>query len=288
MPLPLPSLDRRTFAELVAEGRALIPRFAPGWTDHNVHDPGITFLELFAYLVEMDIYRLDRISESARRAFLRLLGIELCPAQLAVTEVIFSSTATATVSLPAGSQVRGATTFQTNHVLNVSPAKLTAAFTGHTSPTTDLTDANVPDGRRYQPFGAVPQPGTALFLGFDEPFAAWPVEISLYVWTGSAGDREVRNRLIAEWDAARAEVKEKCVPHWSLHYSARTRWEYRVTGGGWAALEGVTDETRALTLSGPVRFSAPPDQEPEDGRFGSDACWLPGVRVRTRNRCRRP
>ena len=42
MPLPLPHLDDRRWQDLVEEGRALIPRLAPAWTDHNVHDPGIT------------------------------------------------------------------------------------------------------------------------------------------------------------------------------------------------------------------------------------------------------
>ena len=31
---------------------ALIPRYAPGWTDHNPSDLGITLIELFAWLAE--------------------------------------------------------------------------------------------------------------------------------------------------------------------------------------------------------------------------------------------
>jgi hypothetical protein len=42
MPIPLPNLDDRRWADLVEEGRALIPLYASeDWTDHNVHDPGI-------------------------------------------------------------------------------------------------------------------------------------------------------------------------------------------------------------------------------------------------------
>ena len=50
MPLPLPNLDTRRWADLVDEGVALVPRYGGTWTDHNVHDPGITLIELFAYL----------------------------------------------------------------------------------------------------------------------------------------------------------------------------------------------------------------------------------------------
>jgi predicted phage baseplate assembly protein len=74
MPLPLPNLDTRRWSDLVDEGRALIPRFAPGWTDHNVHDPGITLVELLAYLTEELLYRANRIPDRHRRKFLALLG----------------------------------------------------------------------------------------------------------------------------------------------------------------------------------------------------------------------
>ena len=44
-------------------------RAAPHWTDHNASDPGITLLELGAWLGEQNIYRFDRLSDEARRAF---------------------------------------------------------------------------------------------------------------------------------------------------------------------------------------------------------------------------
>ncbi|HTO49826.1 MAG TPA: hypothetical protein VML91_19490 [Burkholderiales bacterium] len=35
----------------------------PGWTDHNASDPGITLLELLAWLADLAIFRADRIGE---------------------------------------------------------------------------------------------------------------------------------------------------------------------------------------------------------------------------------
>ena len=61
MTLPLPILDTLEYDPLVAQARDLLPYLAPGWTDHNAHDPGITLLELFAWLTEANSYRLDRI-----------------------------------------------------------------------------------------------------------------------------------------------------------------------------------------------------------------------------------
>src|SRR5687767_145055 len=75
MALPLPRLDDRRWSDLVEEGRSLLPLYAPGWTDHNLHDPGITLMELFAWVAEQDLYRLDRVPAAHLRKFLALLGI---------------------------------------------------------------------------------------------------------------------------------------------------------------------------------------------------------------------
>ena len=76
MTLQVPSLDDRTFDDLAAEARGLIRAYTPSWTDHNPSDPGITLLELFAYLTEMLIYRLNRVTELNKIAFLNLLQTE--------------------------------------------------------------------------------------------------------------------------------------------------------------------------------------------------------------------
>jgi hypothetical protein len=82
MPIKLPNLDDRTFADLVAEAHTLIPVHAPKWTNHNESDPGITLVELFAYLTEMQIYRLNRVTDANVCAFLRLIdGVERLPSK---------------------------------------------------------------------------------------------------------------------------------------------------------------------------------------------------------------
>ena len=73
MSLNVPTLDDRTYADLVREGLELIPSSAPGWTNHNASDPGITLVELFAYLAEIHLYRVDRVSAASKAKFLKLL-----------------------------------------------------------------------------------------------------------------------------------------------------------------------------------------------------------------------
>jgi hypothetical protein len=73
MPLQVPNLDDRTYADLVQEALAMLPQYAPEWTNHNPSDPGITLIELLAYFTEMWIYRLNRVTRETKVSFLQLL-----------------------------------------------------------------------------------------------------------------------------------------------------------------------------------------------------------------------
>jgi hypothetical protein len=72
MPLPVPNLDDRRWSDLVSEARAMIPVHAPEWTNHNPADPGITLVELFAWVSELLLYRLNQVSDEDLEVFLRL------------------------------------------------------------------------------------------------------------------------------------------------------------------------------------------------------------------------
>ena len=73
MTLPTINLDDRGYAELVEEARALIPSLYPEWTHHNPTDPGITLIELLAWLTEMLLYRANQVPDRHLITFLRLL-----------------------------------------------------------------------------------------------------------------------------------------------------------------------------------------------------------------------
>jgi hypothetical protein len=71
----VPELDDIDFDRLVEDGRGLIPRYAPKWTDHNPHDPGITLIDLIAFLVDQQVYRIGFVGDRLIAAFTRLMGI---------------------------------------------------------------------------------------------------------------------------------------------------------------------------------------------------------------------
>jgi predicted phage baseplate assembly protein len=71
MALPVPNLDDLQFQrDLVDEARLRIIRYCPEWTEYNVSDPGITLIELFAWMTEMIVYRLNKVPDKNYIKFL--------------------------------------------------------------------------------------------------------------------------------------------------------------------------------------------------------------------------
>ncbi len=279
--MPLPNLDDRRWADLVDEARALIPFHAPEWTDHNVHDPGITVLELFAWIAEMDLYGVNQVTDAHRRKFLALAGITPAPPRPATTIVgLGLAPGTPPTSLPPGLEFTGndpfgvPVRFRARHGLTVQPGRLAAVLVvgGRDEEPRDLTTA-WSRGEPVQPFGPAPGRGAALYLGFELP-APWPAGTPLSLGFAVAGGRsgaDERAAFAAE-SAARAAG---CVPPWDVvgcappaapstaeplaHHDVVLRWELRVGPRLWLPLpeDAVDDDTRALTLDGRVVLRVP-------------------------------
>ncbi|MBC5783434.1 baseplate J/gp47 family protein [Ramlibacter sp. USB13] len=80
MPLNTPVIDDRRYQDLVRDALARVPVHTPEWTQLGESDPGVTLVELFAFLTESLLYRANRVPEVSRGKFLRLLGLPLAPA----------------------------------------------------------------------------------------------------------------------------------------------------------------------------------------------------------------
>lgn len=183
MPLPEPVLDDLRFQkDLVDEARRRIIRYCPEWTDYNLSDPGITLIELFAWMTELITYRLNRVPEKNFFKFMELIGIHLQPASSARTELTFWLSApfplspedTTAAIVPQGTEVSTISSeeepeivFTTDQRLTISPPNLTQVRRG-------VADFN----KNYAPrmgletFYAFSQPrpqeGDTFYLGFDE------------------------------------------------------------------------------------------------------------------------
>ena len=141
MSLPTPNLDDLRFQrDLVDEARRRIIRYCPEWTDYNLSDPGITLIELFAWMTEQLTYRLNRVPDKNYIKFLELLGLQLQPASSARVELTFrlstpfpiSAEDTTVAVVPQGVEVATRATdeereiiFTTDERLAILPPKLT-------------------------------------------------------------------------------------------------------------------------------------------------------------------
>ena len=108
MPIPGLTLDDLTWRGMVDAIRRRIPAASRGgWTLHAPVDPGITLLEVYAWLLEQRLFWLDQVPDSFVRGALRLLGIRSAGAIAARTVLQVTSTA----AFPATIIARG-TTFE--------------------------------------------------------------------------------------------------------------------------------------------------------------------------------
>lgn len=131
MPLQVPTIDDRKFDDLLQEALARIPSHNPEWTNFNRSDPGVTILEVFAFLAESILYRANQIPERNRKKFLSLLGVPLQPATSARGLVTFDNERgpSRTFTFDAGLEVRaGNVSFRTERGLDVLPVEAKVYF----------------------------------------------------------------------------------------------------------------------------------------------------------------
>lgn len=126
---PAPALDTRSYQDLVDEALSRVPIHNPEWTNFNRSDPGVTLIELFAFLTESLLYRANQIPERNRLAFLSLLGVPLQPAASARGIVTLSNDSglQQTITLHADVEVRAAQVpFRSEIGLDVLPVEARA------------------------------------------------------------------------------------------------------------------------------------------------------------------
>lgn len=295
MPLLLPNLDDRTWAELVDEGRSLIPVYGPEWTDHNASDPGITLIELLAWIAEMDIYELNQVSDQERLKFLKLVGIVPQPPLPAHATVQVTLKNGAPLTLPAGvefaAQDSPTTTvrFRTYKDVTLVSGTIATLQFRNGNRVQDLT-ASLRRRAAVYPFGLDPQPRVEFYLGLSAALPAKTAARIFFTFGGDHSSCQERLRILKEersrekdcrpfpnpckqatpdkpchCEAAEETTHDDGYAQAPLkHFGARTVWEFQQdgpNGPNWTALEPakgeVEDNTRSFTLDGSVVFEIP-------------------------------
>ncbi|WP_239309096.1 putative baseplate assembly protein [Frankia sp. Cj3] len=176
MPLPAPNLDDRRFQQLVDEAKRFVQQRCPEWSDHNVSDPGVTLIEVFAHMVDQLLYRLNRVPDRTYLAFLDLIGVTLFPPTAARADVTFwlSAPHSQPVVLRAGTEVatvrtgtEEAVVFATSADLTIVPCTLTQLRTQPAEGRGADHTGDLLDSRDIACFSASPAVGDAMLVGLS-------------------------------------------------------------------------------------------------------------------------
>ncbi len=87
------SLDESSYESVYENAVTRIQKAAPWWTHREASDPGITLLEMWSVLADMQSFYLDQVQESHYRKYLKLLGIPLQEEKCASAWVSFEEVA---------------------------------------------------------------------------------------------------------------------------------------------------------------------------------------------------
>jgi predicted phage baseplate assembly protein len=178
MTLPAPNLDDLRFQrDLVDEARKRIIHYCPEWTEYNLSDPGITLIELFAWMTELMVYRLNRVPEKNYIKFLEMLGLQRKPASSARTELTFWTSVPLpitpgneqAVTIPQGMEVRSEFTetevlFTTDYEAKIVPPLLSQVRKEDEFNKNHFSRMGI---EIFHPFSQVPKMGDTFYLGFD-------------------------------------------------------------------------------------------------------------------------
>lgn len=264
MGLEAPHLDDRSFADIVNEARARIALYAPEWTDHNLSDPGITLIELFAWMTEITLYRLNRVPEKHFIKFMELVGMSLMEATPARAEVTFWLTAAqeSPFVIPAGLEVSTTRTdsdssivFSVDSEFTIKVATLDYLLTAYEEDDEfRLKRHNVraiSEGLESFPmFTSDPiRVGDALYFGFEEDLSNHLIGLDFAVDTAEG-----------------AGINPLADPPYI--------WEVLSTDGQseWRAIAVDIDDTKALNVDGTIHLHLPTMTRSNRGDI--NAYWL--------------
>ena len=197
MPFPLPKLDDRSFDDLMKEARDIIRARTPSWTDFSPSDPGTILLELFAFLTQTMIYRINRVPEKVHIALLNLLGVAPLPPAAAVVTLTFSRApeqAAKPVTLQAGTRVSdpsNSVTFETMEDAVFDAGTASATATAVHAETIEAEPLGVGTGEARQTYRLRRSPMlrdlpnlTTLSLGVEDDESALSPEMTVRQFDG--------------------------------------------------------------------------------------------------------
>jgi len=270
-----PILDDRTMEDIFRDLRLRIPRYNKEWTNFNDSDPGITLLQLFAWLSEMMLAQMNRIPRKNYIKFLQLLGMELEPAKPATAHLSFFTKANQIADpVPERAQVSAQLSdggppviFETTRALDLIQAPLAVVGVLNNGNLVNVTPANDKPDTKFRPFGWFAGLGSSLYFGFDkvDGLAPFPEEMTF--------------RIFLPVSLTPPQPQRTDEP--AVQSPVTIVWEYRPRDGAdWERLNVFEDETGGFLREGYIRVEGPQDLTLSlETRLGADPRYWIRARI---------
>lgn len=313
MPLTAPLLDTRRFDDLVREARERIPRYTPEWTNFNDSDPGMTLVQLHAWMTETILYELNRVPDLNYIKFLNLIGVSPEPARPAVAEIEFKTEKLdkpgddLVVPVPLATkiavddpQLTQEILFETDRTLIALNAQVGAAICGN-SPAGFSRELVTAYGKEqvwlhsFQPFAAGNPAGSAFYMGLllrpvrsekadaynNDRLPAGPLD--LYFEATQVFDK-IPDGANPKGKVLTGPLALACLSA-SVPFSSRIEWQLftgdatqtglftDASNTGWTTLSVSADTTADLSRSGHIVLEVPAGAEPVSPSQLSASFW---------------
>lgn len=256
--IKLPNLDDQTYSEIVEAAKRRIPVIFPEWTDFNEHDPGITVLETFAWLKEMQQYYLNRISDANRINMLKLMGISPREAAPAVLKSCFCSDSTPERMVKGTAAVTSdGIEYMLEECFAREPFTIGRIYIDNENGIVDVTDIASGADTGFYPFGKHLNGGSR----------------SLFIELCRVEGEKLSDCVNLSFDIS-DEYPVKRNPFGEQGENPRIiEWEYS-TADGFVPCEIIGDETHALSFSGAVKLRTGDDFAKLTGSELPEGRWI--------------
>ncbi|MCI8991422.1 MAG: hypothetical protein HFG80_01650 [Eubacterium sp.] len=236
-------LDDRSYREIEEEAVFHIPGECPQWTNYNPSDPGMTLVQLFSWLTEVQQYHLSQPDERKRKKYLELFGIRLRhirPSAGAVTIEPGLEQFGKQIPLQKGTRFfADDLAFETVKKEWVHPARLIGACMVRGNSYSNYYNIGNESEKQMQlyPFGEEAETGNQCCFILDRPLS-------------NIRENNIYFDIRTEYGITRNPADEGFLP------LAKLEWEY-YGSGGWEPLQVEADHTHAFLQSGKICFRIP-------------------------------
>ncbi len=248
--LPIYNLDDEMFEDIVENAKKMIGNMSDKWTDLSPSDPGITFVELFAWLKEMQQYYLNQISVKNKYKYLKLLG----------EKIVYDKPSSAVVTINNVTEERilpdrckfsaDGIIFESIREETILKLNIEKFYTTEDNSIIETSDENWE--KEYYIFGSEPKEENEFYIGFNEKF---PLDKSVDIMINIYDEYPVKRNPISKDD--------------NFYPLAAIEWQY-YSNNEWKIVEKVKDSTNNFLNTGVISFCVKEEMD----KYENSGCYF--------------